>query len=126
MPTPVEVFAQLAAEYGGVDPHDAEAVQTWYVESVPTLSRERLEALLEGLLSHEADSTDRPVRPSYPRAAPIPGLETAPPVPLPRLAAGWLALYRKLVGTKPGGGPDHRPHPQLQAGLQVASAHYDM
>jgi len=97
MPTPVEVFAQVAAEHGGVDPNDAEAVQSWYVETVPTLAPERLEALLEDLLSREGDSIDRSLRPSYPGAAPLPGLETSPPAPLPLLAAGWLALLKRLA-----------------------------
>lgn len=97
MPTPVEAFARIAAERGGVDPDDTEAVQTWYLESVPRLSPERLEELLEDLLSCEGDSTHRSLHPIYPRAAPLPGLETAPPVPLPLLAAGWRALLRRLV-----------------------------
>jgi hypothetical protein len=96
MPTPVEAFAQIAAEHGGVDPNDTEAVQRWYAETVPTLPPERLEAVLEDLLSHEGDSSGRSLRPSYPRAAPLPGLETSPPAPLPLLAAAWFALLRRL------------------------------
>jgi hypothetical protein len=102
MPTPVDAFAQIAAEHGGVDPNDPEAVQTWYLESVPTLPPKRLEALLEDLLSCEGDSTDRSLRPAYPRGTPIPGLETAPSVPLPLLAAGWLAPLKRLVSAGRG------------------------
>ncbi len=97
MPTPVEAFARIAAEHGGIDPNDAEAVQSWYVETLPTLPPERIEALLEDLLGREGDATDRALRPSYPHGAPLPGLETSPPVRLPLLAAGWLALLKRLA-----------------------------
>ncbi len=97
MPTPVEVFAQVAAEHGGVDPKDVEAVQSWYMETLPTLPPERTEAVLEDLLGREGDSTDRSLRPSYPRQVPLPRLETSQPVRLPLLAAGWLALLKRLA-----------------------------
>lgn len=97
MPTPVDAFARAAAEHGGVDPDDVDAVQDWYAETVPKLPPERLEALLEALLAREGDSTDRRLRPSYPRRAPLPRLEASPPAPLPLLAAGWLALIKRLA-----------------------------
>ena len=97
MPTPFDAFARAAAEHGGVDPNDVDAVQGWYAETVPTLPPERLEALLEDLLSRDGDPADRPLRPSYPGKTPLPRLEASPPAPLPLLAAGWLALIKRLA-----------------------------
>ena len=97
MPTPTYVFAEVAAKYGGVDSGDMEAVQHWYEETLPSLPAEKIERILDELVSREGlrSEGDRPR--VYPKTAPLPTLDQAVPVPLPLLAGGWREFLRRLL-----------------------------
>jgi hypothetical protein len=97
MPTPTYVFAEVAARYGGVDAGDMEAVQHWYEEALPSLPAEKIERILDELVSREGlrSEGDRPR--VYPKTAPLPTFDQAAPVPLPLLAAGWREFLRRLL-----------------------------
>jgi len=107
MPTPTYVFAELAAKYGGVDVGDMEAVQQWYEETLPSLPPEKIEEILDELLSREGLRSEDDGPRVYPKAAPLPTLDQAAPVPLPLLAAGWREFLRRLLAVhdRPAGGP---------------------
>ena len=96
MPTPTEVFAELAARYGGVDANDAEAVQRWFAEEVPRMPHEKLEELLEELLRREGATVVGVVRQTYPAESRIPALSVTPPATLPLLAVGLRATFWKV------------------------------
>jgi hypothetical protein len=98
MPTPTGVFAQVAARHGDVDPNDAEAVQRWYAETVPALSPEKLETVLEDLLEQESDPHEPLLAPMYPRGVPLPEQASAPPVALPLLVRIWAAVFGRRSG----------------------------
>ena len=92
MPTPTQVFYDVAARHGKVDPSDAEALQRWFTEVLPALPNEQIEEILEVLLSHDGSQAARAESRSYPRNVPLPSLEDSPPVtfsalkhPLPNL-----------------------------------------
>lgn len=53
MPTSTEVFADVAARFGGVDPHDPDAVRQWYETKMPTLPPEQIDEILDELLQKE-------------------------------------------------------------------------
>ena len=97
MPTPTYVFAQVAAKYGGVDAGDMEAVQHWYEETLPSLSLKKIHEVLDELLSREGLRSGGDGPRVYPKAAPLPTLDQAAPVPLPLLAAGWREFLRRLL-----------------------------
>ena len=97
MPTPTHVFAEVAAKNGGVDAGDMEAVQRWYEETLPALPAEKIEEILDGLLSREGLRSEGDGPRVYPKAAPLPTLDQAAPVPLPLLAAGWREFLRRLL-----------------------------
>ena len=104
MPTPTEVFAELAARHGGVDANDARAVARWYTEDVPRLPRETIESLLEELLRREGEARVGMVRRNYPPGNRIPALGVSPPAPLPLLAIGMRGIFRRMLrglGRKP-------------------------
>jgi hypothetical protein len=97
MPTPTHVFAEVAAKHGGVDAGDMEAVQRWYEETLPSLPAEKIEEILDELLSREGLRSEGDGPRVYPKTAPLPTLDQAAPVPLPLLAAGWREFLRRLL-----------------------------
>ena len=103
MPTPTTSFFDVAARFGKVDPSDAEAVQHWYTEVLPTLPSETIEEILEALLESDAeaghgDAGDGEPAHSYPQGVPLPSLSASPPAPIPLFAAGWKELLGRLAG----------------------------
>ena len=99
MPTPTHVFAELAATYGNVDATDSVAVQRWYEDELPRLPAATIEEVLEELAAQEGAAPSAvDAQRSYPARAPLPTLGQSKPVPLPLLAAGWRALFRRLLG----------------------------
>lgn len=96
MPTPTSSFLDVAARYGNVDPTDAEAVQRWYTEILPTMPPETIEEILEHLLADVGTKSEEKTARSYPRDVPIPSLSSSPPASIPLLAAGWRELLIKL------------------------------
>ena len=99
MPTPAHVFQELAAQYGGIDAADADAVQRWYEEQLPQLPPETLEEIVEALMDQDQTVTERsnPMPRNYPSGAPLPNLDEVQPVNLPLLAAGWRDLIKQLL-----------------------------
>jgi hypothetical protein len=85
MPTPLHVFAEIAATYGDVNPDDAEAVQKWFIETLPSLKPELIDEILEALLRHDGAQSISSKKKSYPVGAPLPSLKDSPPVNLPIL-----------------------------------------
>ena len=98
MSTPIHVFAELAAKYGGVDAGDIDAVQHWYEQDLPALPRNTIEDILEELLKQERHEDTVESTRAYPKQAPLPTLDQAPPAALPLFATGWRALFRRLLG----------------------------
>ena len=100
MPTPTHVFAELAATYGNVDATDSVAVQRWYEDELPRLPAATIEEVLEELAAREgATPSALDAQHNYPARVPLPTLGQSKPVPLPLLAAGWRALFRRLFGS---------------------------
>lgn len=97
MPTPIKVFAELAARHGGVDPNDACAVQDWFMQTLPSLPPERREDLLAELLDQDCGCGDPAPEPSYPTQAELPRLDMARPVSEPRFAGGFRVLFKRFV-----------------------------
>jgi hypothetical protein len=97
MPTPTYVFAEVAARYGGVDAGDMEAVQHWYEETLPSLPPQKIEEILDELMGREGLRSEGDGPRVYPKAAPLPTLDQAAPVPLPLLAGGWREFLRRLL-----------------------------
>jgi len=56
LPSPLHVFAEIAATYGKVNPDDADAVQKWFIETLPSLKPELMDEILEALLRHDGAS----------------------------------------------------------------------
>ena len=98
MPTPVEVFAEVAARHGDVDASDLRAVQRFYDETLQTLDPAAILTILEELLACEGPSEGRGPEPFYPGKAALPSLCGAPPMRLPLLACGWRDVLRRLRG----------------------------
>ena len=80
MPTPTRAFHDVAARYGKIDLSDADAIERWYTEVLPALPKEKIEEILEVLLSHDGSQAARTESRSYPRNVPLPSLEDSPPV----------------------------------------------
>jgi hypothetical protein len=80
MPTPIHVFAEIAATYGNVNPDDADAVQKWYIETLPTLKPELIDEILEALLRHDGTKPIPTAVKSYPIDVPLPSLKDSIPV----------------------------------------------
>ena len=98
MPTPTQAFLKVAARHG-IDPSDAEAVQRWFSEDLPSLSTEQIEMILEELLAYNANREDTSGARSYPKGVPLPSLEESPVVPATLLAAApWTERLRALIG----------------------------
>ena len=96
MPTPTDVFIEIAARHGGVDPEDLVAVQRWYEHELEKLPEETIDLILDELLSHEGTRSKSPTPRCYPDNAPLPELDDCPPAEIP-VAARWLALLRRLA-----------------------------
>ena len=58
MPTPTGFFLDVAARYGGVDPGDLDAVQRWFIESMPELPPETINQIFDEQLSNYRTSID--------------------------------------------------------------------
>ncbi len=97
MPTPTQEFAEIAAKYGNVDPRDAEAVQRWFSETLPSMTPAQIEIVLDELLSREGSGPTRPDICKYPAGVPLPRLSTAPFAPIPLLARGWKIFFKRLL-----------------------------
>jgi len=97
MPTPTTAFADAAAEYGGVDPDDIEAVQRWFAEELPTLSIQIIEQVIRDLLAQDGAVSGREIIPVYPERAPLPSLGASPAVTTPLLAEDWRRLLRRAL-----------------------------
>jgi hypothetical protein len=96
MTTPTQAFYDVAARYGEVDRSDAEAVQHWFTEVLPTLPKDQIEAVLEELLAHEGVSAAPPESCSYPRNVPLPVLEDSPAVTFSVLKQVLSTLMAKI------------------------------
>lgn len=97
MPTPTQAFLKVAARHG-IDPSDAEAVQRWFSEDLPSLSTEQIEAILEELLAYDEKREDMAGDRSYPKGVPLPSLEESPMAPATLLAAvPWTKRLRALI-----------------------------
>jgi len=99
MPTPTDVFVEIAATYGGVDPEDLMAVQMWYQDDLPQLPEETINEILDRLLTGKALAPMRAHSRSHPENAPLPRLDASPPAGVP-FAAEWLAVLRRLPGER--------------------------
>jgi hypothetical protein len=97
MPTPTTAFTDAAAKYGGVDPDDIEAVQSWFAEELPTLSVDIIENVLRDLLAQDGAVSGREIVPVYPERAPLPSLGASPAVTTPLLAEDWKRLLRRAL-----------------------------
>ena len=60
MPAPTDVFIEIAARHGGVDPGDLLAVQRWYEHELENLPEETIDRILDELLSHEGTRSATP------------------------------------------------------------------
>ena len=80
MPTPIHIFAQIAATYGNVNPDDADEVQKWYIETLPTLKPELVDEIIETLLRHDGTKPIPFAEKTYPVEAPLPLLKDSIPV----------------------------------------------
>ena len=78
MPTPIHVFARIAARLGGVDPSDMDAVQRWYQDALQELALDRLDEVLEELLAAIGEPERDPPTPVYPETPPLPTLDESP------------------------------------------------
>ena len=103
MPTPTAAFLNIAAKYGDVDPDDIEAVQHWFTKVLPGLAPEKIEEVLEALLSGEGAEPDREIARSYPQGVPLPSLSSSPQALAPLTAAGWKELLSRLARRGPKG-----------------------
>ena len=84
-------------EYALYDAADAEAVQRWFSEVLPSLPTEQIEKILEELLAYDEDGDDTSGVRYYPKGVPLPSLEESPVAPVPLLAATpWKELIRAL------------------------------
>ncbi len=93
MPTSTEVFADVAARFGDVDPQDPDAVRQWYETKIPTLPPAQIDEILDELLQKEGTGAHSLPR-TYPPAAPPPTLDEAPPAPLPLF---FVVFLRNLL-----------------------------
>ena len=96
MPTPTDVFIEIAAKYGGVDTENLLAVQRWYEHELENLPEETIDEILDELLRHEGTPSQAPAPRCYPKDAPVPKLDECPPVEIPA-AARWLAFLRRIA-----------------------------
>ena len=96
MPTPIHVFAEIAATYGNVNPDDMDAVQKWYIETLPTLKPEHIDEILEALLRHDGAKPNPSAEKSYPTDVPLPSLKDSTPVKSSILRA-VLDLFSKRI-----------------------------
>ena len=99
MPTPTTAFADVAAEFGNVDPDDLDAVQQWFMEELPKLSPETLERVLRELLRQDGAVASRRLTPRYPPRARLPSLSSSPPLWTPRFAGDPRRFLRRLIST---------------------------
>lgn len=53
MPTPTDIFIEIAARYGGVDRENLLGVQRWYEHELEKLPEETIDEILDELLRHE-------------------------------------------------------------------------
>ena len=97
MPTPTGSFYDIAARYGGIDPRDTEAVQRWFMETLPTLPPSKIEEVLEALLQGDGPTDVKQPARSYPQGVPLPSLSGSPAAPTPLLACGWRELLNRLT-----------------------------
>ena len=99
MPTPTRCFLDVAARYGNVDPGDPEAVQHWFLETLPTLPHATINEIFEELLSCNDSVADDDTEPVYPIDAPLPSLSESPAAPIPvlaiRLGEALIRLMRR-------------------------------
>ncbi len=96
MPTPTDIFIEIAARHGGVDPEDLLAVQRWYEHELERLPEETIDMILDELLRNEGTPPRGDLQRCYPDDAPLPKLDGCPPAEIPA-AARWLALLRRLA-----------------------------
>ena len=100
MTTPTHAFFDIASKYGQIDPADAEAVQEWFTEILPTLPQERVDEILEELLKADGSVGEGEVARAYPKDAPIPSLASSPLASIPFLAGGWRDFFLSLLRLK--------------------------
>jgi hypothetical protein len=79
MPTPIHVFTEIAATYGNVNPDDSDAVQKWYIETLPTLKPELIDEIIEALIRHDGTKPIPSTEKSYPIDVPLPSLKDSIP-----------------------------------------------
>lgn len=97
MPTPTQAFLKVAARHG-IDPSDAEAVQRWFSEDLPSLSTEQIEEILEELLAYDENGEITSLVRCYPKGVPLPSLEESPVALATLLAAvPWNERLRALI-----------------------------
>lgn len=96
MPTPIRYFAEIAAKYGDVDPDDADAVQDWFMTTLPSLKSEQIDEILEEILRHDGAESTPADEKSYPLGVPLPLLKDSPPAALPLLAVAVDLFLKKF------------------------------
>ena len=96
MPTPIHVFAEIAATYGNVNPDDADAVQKWYTEKLPTLKPELIDEILEALLRHDGTKPIPSAGKHYPIDVPLPSLKDSIPAKSPILRTVFDLYLKKI------------------------------
>lgn len=97
MPTPTRAFVEIAERYG-VAPHDLDAIEKWFCESLPLMPGHEIEEILETLLRWPER---QPATFGDPRdeteEAPLPRLDDCPPCAVPLLASRLRDLPRLLL-----------------------------
>ena len=96
MPTPIHVFAEIAATYGNVNPDDADAVQKWYIETLPTFKPELIDEILEALLRHDGTKPIPSAEKPYPIDVPLPSLKDSIPAKSPILRTVFDLYLKKI------------------------------
>ena len=96
MPTPVRYFAEIAAKYGDVDPDDADAVQNWFLVTLPSLKTEDIDKVLEAILHHDGMESTHSGDRAYPSGVALPLLKESPPAALPLFALAVDLFLRKM------------------------------
>ena len=86
MPTPIRYFSEIAAKYGDVDPDDADAVQKWFLDTLPSLESEQIDEILEAILRNDGAESGPAGNRVYPVGVPLPSLKDSPPATLPLLS----------------------------------------
>lgn len=79
MPTPLNVFAEVAARNADIDPQDRVAVLRFYQHTLPSLPKAQQEAVLVELLQRDGEPPQKWVESDYGDPVPTPRLDESQP-----------------------------------------------